>query len=54
LPPDLSGKTSIVPIITKLDPGQYIAVCFMPKGGKKNGTPHWKLGMVSEFAVQEG
>jgi len=34
-----------------LTPGKYIYACFFPEGGKKNGTPHFKLGMEGSFTV---
>jgi hypothetical protein len=34
-----------------LTPGKYIYACFFPEGGKKYGTPHFKLGMEGEFTV---
>jgi hypothetical protein len=37
--------------ITDLTPGHYIVACFHPVGGKKDGTPHWKKGMLAEFDV---
>ena len=34
-----------------LTPGKYIYACFFPEGGKKNGAPHFKLGMEGSFSV---
>src|SRR5690606_4951888 len=34
-----------------LDPGSYIAVCFIPIGGGEEGPPHFTGGMVAEFDV---
>jgi hypothetical protein len=34
-----------------LTPGKYIYACFFPEGGKKNGKPHFLLGMEGEFTV---
>ncbi len=34
-----------------LTPGKYIYACFLPEGGKKNGKPHYKLGMEGSFTV---
>jgi hypothetical protein len=34
-----------------LTPGKYIYGCFFPEGGKKNGKPHYKLGMEGSFTV---
>ena len=43
------GETGYVPM--NLIPGKYIYACFFPQGGKKNGTPHFKLGMEGSFTV---
>jgi hypothetical protein len=32
-----------------LEPGSYVAVCFIPVGGGEDGPPHFMSGMVSEF-----
>ena len=37
---------------TNLTPGKYIYACFVSQGNKKNGKPHFMLGMKGEFAVQ--
>ena len=37
---------------TNLTPGKYIYACFISQGNKKNGKPHFMLGMKGEFAVQ--
>jgi hypothetical protein len=34
-----------------LTPGKYVYACFFPEGGKKNGKPHFLLGMEGEFTV---
>jgi hypothetical protein len=34
-----------------LTPGKYVYACFFPEGGKKNGKPHFLLGMQGEFTV---
>jgi hypothetical protein len=39
-----------------LDPGQYLAICFIPKGASDakpngDGPPHFMLGMQQEFTV---
>ena len=34
-----------------LTPGKYVYVCYFPEGGKKNGKPHFLLGMDGEFTV---
>jgi hypothetical protein len=34
-----------------LTPGKYIYACFFPEGGKKNGKPHFLLGMQGSFTV---
>ena len=34
-----------------LTSGRYIYACFFPEGGKKNGKPHFLLGMEGEFTV---
>ncbi|MDQ6751330.1 MAG: hypothetical protein M3Z33_11330 [Actinomycetota bacterium] len=40
----------------KLIPGQYVAVCFIPKGStpgqEGNGPPHLVLGMQKQFTVK--
>jgi hypothetical protein len=40
-----------------LDPGQYLAICFIPKGASEakpdgDGPPHFMLGMQQEFTVK--
>ena len=35
-----------------LTPGKYVYACFVQQGGKKNGKPHFMLGMKGEFTVQ--
>jgi hypothetical protein len=37
--------------ITTLDPGSYIAVCFLPTGGVEGSPPHFMEGMTAEFEV---
>ena len=37
--------------ILDLEPGNYIAVCFIPVGGGEEGPPHFTEGMVAEFTV---
>lgn len=32
-----------------LEPGEYVAVCFLPVGGGEEGPPHFVQGMVAEF-----
>jgi len=34
-----------------LEPGSYIAVCFVPIGGAEDGAPHFTSGMVAELDV---
>lgn len=46
-PPGQSGYGPI-----NLEPGTYAYACFIPQGGKKNGTPHFMLGMNGTFTVQ--
>jgi hypothetical protein len=43
------GDSGYSPI--NLTPGKYIYACFFPEGGKKNGKPHYKLGMEGSFTV---
>jgi len=43
------GESGYGPIT--LTPGKYIYACFFPEGGKKNGKPHYKLGMEGSFTV---
>jgi hypothetical protein len=43
------GDSGYAPI--NLTPGKYIYACFFPEGGKKNGKPHYKLGMEGSFTV---
>ena len=43
--------------VTDLKPGEYIAVCFLPKGTTSaekegKGPPHFTLGMKKEFKVE--
>jgi hypothetical protein len=33
-----------------LDPGSYLAVCFIPIGGE-DGDPHFTAGQVAEFTA---
>lgn len=37
--------------LVTLEPGDYIAVCFIPVGGGEDGPPHFTQGMVAEFSV---
>lgn len=43
--------------IVELEPGRYIATCFLPKGStdvehlEGHGQPHVELGMISQFTV---
>ena len=34
-----------------LEPGRYVAVCFIPIGGGEDGAPHFTGGMVAEVEV---
>jgi hypothetical protein len=34
-----------------LEPGAYIAACFLPMGGAEDGAPHAMNGMVADFTV---
>jgi hypothetical protein len=34
-----------------LEPGKYAYACFLSQGGKKNGKPHFMLGMQGSFTV---
>ena len=43
------GESGYGPIT--LTPGKYIYACFFPEGGKKNGKPHFLLGMEGSFTV---
>jgi hypothetical protein len=43
------GATGYAPI--NLQPGTYGYACFFPQGGKKNGKPHYALGMEGTFTV---
>jgi hypothetical protein len=46
------GKGSAQPLSVELEAGRYVAVCFVPVKGKKNGPPHAFEGMVHEFTVE--
>jgi hypothetical protein len=35
----------------ELEPGRYVAVCFIPVGSGEEGPPHFTQGMVAEFEV---
>lgn len=35
-----------------LEPGDYVAICFIPMGGHEDGAPHFAGGMVAEFEVK--
>ena len=43
------GASGYAPL--NLTPGKYIYACFFPEGGKKNGKPHFLLGMSGSFTV---
>jgi len=43
------GASGYAPI--NLTPGTYAYACFFPEGGKKNGKPHFLLGMEGSFTV---
>ena len=43
------GAAGYSPI--NLTPGKYAYMCFFPQGGKKNGTPHFMLGMEGTLTV---
>jgi hypothetical protein len=45
------GRDETAYALAELEPGRYVVACFVPQAGKKNGKPHFKLGMVSEFTV---
>ena len=34
-----------------LEPGRYVAICFIPIGGGEDGPPHFTGGMVAELQV---
>ena len=38
--------------VADLEPGRYVASCFLPVGGKKKGAPHFTKGMFTEFEVE--
>ena len=44
-----AGAVGYSPI--NLTPGKYAYVCFFPEGGKKNGKPHFMLGMGGTVTV---
>ena len=55
--PDVALVGGITPAVD-LQPGRYIATCFLPKGATSmdtmqsaEGEPHAALGMVQEFTV---
>lgn len=43
------GETGLT--IADLEPGSYVATCFIPMGGAEDGPPHFMQGMVAEFEV---
>ena len=43
------GASGYAPI--NLTPGKYAYMCFFPEGGKKNGKPHFMLGMEGTVTV---
>jgi hypothetical protein len=43
------GQTMLT--ITELEPGSYVASCFIPMGGAEDGPPHFMQGMTAEFEV---
>lgn len=38
--------------LVDLEPGEYMAICFLPVGGGDEGPPHFLEGMKSEFTVE--
>lgn len=38
--------------LVDLEPGEYMAICFLPVGGGEEGPPHFLEGMKSEFTVE--
>ena len=46
-PPGAEGAT-----VAELEPGSYLAVCFIPVGGGEEGAPHFTQGMRTEFVVE--
>lgn len=46
-PPGQTAYTTV-----DLQPGQYVAACFIPVGGKDGGVPHAQKGMVQAFTVK--
>ena len=44
-----AGAVGYSPI--DLQPGTYVYACFLPQGGKKNGQPHFMLGMNGSLTV---
>lgn len=44
------GQTAYVTL--DLKPGEYVAACFIPVGGKDGGVPHAQKGMVQAFTVK--
>jgi plastocyanin len=43
------GASGYSPV--NLTPGKYAYMCFFPEGGKKNGKPHFLLGMEGTLTV---
>lgn len=43
------GQTGLT--IADLEPGSYVATCFVPTGGAEDGPPHFMQGMTAEFEV---
>jgi hypothetical protein len=39
-------------VLADLDPGEYLAICFIPVGGTEDGAPHFTEGMQQEFTVE--
>lgn len=37
--------------LVDLEPGDYVAACFIPVGGEEDGPPHFTEGMKHEFTV---
>jgi hypothetical protein len=44
-----AGQVGYGPV--DLTPGTYAYACFLPQGGKRNGKPHFLLGMSGTFTV---
>jgi hypothetical protein len=49
--PVAPGDEGWLAFTSRLDPGRYLMICFLPDTSDPAGTPHAAKGMLSEFNV---